>query len=359
MASKMDVVGSVVSGTNKKETVLDKINKRNKERQNYLESQVELRNKQQHEIEGADFFTQTFTVQVKIIENNISNTKTASKLDLTRQFSAINNDIQELQKYLTQSTMFLPDYNIKAFQNILNDLKSTAEDVRFKLLPKKKFGFNRKAQSTPPASPKIDPSKNINLDQCIKSKISTKAFVWTLSNRTNEHIELTGSQVNGQDLTISNLENCLIEIRGYAGSLQISHTKNTTILCGPISRSLFAENCTDCTVVAACQQLRLHSSVNCKLWLHVTCQAIIEDSNQIVFGDYHYQYDGIDMDFSHAELDKDINNYKDVADFNWLSPDQASPNWRLVDDTDSINKDTQIQYWRVLRDNFQGNKTQI
>jgi len=141
----------------------------------------------------------------------------------------------------------------------------------------------------------------------------------------------------------------LIEIRGHAGSLQISNASNCTFLCGPISRSLFALNCYNCTFVAACQQLRLHSSKECQLWLHVTCRAIIEDCNLIQIGEYNYNYSGIDIDFAKAGLDVKINNYRDIADFNWLSPDQPSPNWTLISEKELSNN------WYELKEKFKEN----
>lgn len=356
MASKIEIG----IATNKKETILEKINKRNKDRQNYLETKLELRNRDNHEIEDADYFSQTFTERIKSIEYNINNAQPGNKIDLTKQFANINNDIQELQKYLSQSTLFLPDYNIKACQNIINELTAKAEEVRLRLLPKKKFGFNNKKSdnSLLSSSPKhISASiKLINNDTIdkqlsnpiVKSKLSTtNMFTWTLSKRQNEYILLSSSEVNSQDLTISNLDNCLVEIKGYAGSLQISNCKNTIFLCGPISRSLFAENCINCTFAAACQQLRLHSSVNCKIWLHVTCRAIIEDCNKIDIGKYNYEYIGIENDFKKSGIDPNINNYTDIADFNWLSPDKPSPNWQLVSENKEIQAD-----WLELKEKF-------
>lgn len=316
--------------SNKKGTILEKLNKRNKDRQNYLETKIEIRSKDYTETEGADYFAHEFSERVKEIEKNINNIQPGS-IDLTRIFSGITNDIQELQKYLSNSTLFLPDYNIKACQNILNELTARTEDIRQKLMPKKRFGFHNKKAVSLKSTNKSGVDK---IDYKEKANISTSSFTWTLSNREGEYIVLMGIDVDRKDITISNLKNCFVEIRGHAGSVQIANAVDCVFLCGPISRSLFAENCFRCKIVAACQQLRLHGSTNCKLWLHVTCRAIVEDCKQIEVGDYIYEYSGIEIDFKKSGLDAAVNNFRDIADFNWLSPEKPSPNWKLVNGDD-------------------------
>lgn len=329
---------------NKKDIILERLNKRNKDRQNYLETKLELRNKESTEYEGADYFAQTFSERAKQIEKNISNVHKESP-DLTRIFAGINNDIQDLQRYLSNSTLFLPDYNIKACQNMLNELTARNEDVRQKLLPKKKFGFNNKKTATIRTAQKNGIDK---IDFNEKNSLTTSSFIWTIANRHNEYIQLVGAEVDRKDITISNIQDCIIEIHGHAGSLQISNANNCTILCGPISRSLFAENCNNCRIVAACQQLRLHTSVNSKLYLHVTCRAIIEDCTKIDVAPYNYEYTGIDIDFKKSGLDENVNNFKDVADFNWLSPDKPSPNWKLINEFSC----DECPDWNVIKEQF-------
>lgn len=343
----------------KKENILERLNKRNKERQNYLDVKIEQRNKENVELEGTDYFAQTFTERARAIEeqiqniSHISNTKektssnNTNNADLTRIFADLTIQIQELQRYLTTSTMFLTDFKIKACQNTLNELNSSCEECRLRLIPKKKFGFSgKKVAPKVLVNPRVVNISADKVDMPEKSKTDSTSFTWTLSNREDEYICLEGDELNNKDITISNLKNCFVELRGHAGSVQISQASDCTFLCGPISRSLFAENCVRTTLALACQQLRLHSSNICRIYLHVTCRAIIEDCTQIEIADYNYNYDRIDEDFQLAGLDKTQNNYTDVADFNWLSPDVPSPNWTLLKDTPSPS-------WTELRNQKQ------
>ncbi|XP_017477428.1 PREDICTED: tubulin-specific chaperone C [Rhagoletis zephyria] len=328
----------------KKETILERLNKRNKERQNFLDVKLEQRNKENVQLEGADYFAQTFGERVRAIEEQLQQTTevaAAAKLsgpitpntDLTRIFADITLQIQELQRYLTTSTMFLADFKIKACQNVLNELGASCEESRLRLIPKKKFGFSgKKVAPKVLVNPRVVNVASDKVDMPEKSKDDRAAFIWTLANRENEYICLEGEELNGKDITISNLKQCFVELRGHAGSVQISHATDCTFLCGPIARSLFAEYCERTTLALACQQLRLHSSNACRIYLHVTCRAIIEDCTQIEVSDYNYDYATIEADFKLAGLDRSQNNYTDIADFNWLSPDVPSPNWMLQKD---------------------------
>lgn len=335
----------------KKETILERINKRNKDRQNYIDVKLEMRNKENLDLEGIDYFSQTFGDRSKEIKANINNVSVSKPegSELVRVLSAITVEIQELQRYLSNSTIFLPDYKIKASQNVINEISGLADGVRQKLMPKKKFGFNsKKVAPKVVVNPKVIAADKVDLSE--KSSISTSVFTWTLSNKSNEYILLSPDEVNGKDITISNVTNCFIEVQGHAGSVQISGMDTSTILCGPISRSIFAENCKNSNFAVACQQLRLHSSLGCRLFLHVTCRAIIEDCTKIDIGSYNYTYPQIDCDFAKASLDKSINNYTDIADFNWLSPDVHSPNWQTIEVTVD---------WNEARKNFNDNRKQL
>ncbi|XP_013109562.1 tubulin-specific chaperone C [Stomoxys calcitrans] len=343
--------------TIKKDQILERLNKRNKERQNYLDVKLEQRHKETQDSEGADYFSQAFADKVREIEVRVKNISEISakksvgegtSIDIARHFTEITMEIQELQRYLTNSTMFLTDFKIKACQSIVNDLMQTCEEAKLKLMPKKKFGFSgRKVTPKPSLNPKL--AKSDNLDGVDNSElpaaVCSSKVNWTLCNRTNEYICLAGDAVHSKDITIANLKNCFVELQGPAGSVQISHCSDCTFLCGPIARSLFADFCNNCSLGAACQQMRLHSSSQCQIYLHVTCRAIIEDCKHIEIAPYNYDYSSIEDDFSTASLNKELNNYKDVADFNWLSPDVPSPNWHLVKNCPSVN-------WNEKRQEF-------
>ena len=72
---------------------------------------------------------------------------------------------------------------------------------------------------------------------------------------------------------------------------------HNSILCGPVSSSVFIEDCKDCTFVVACQQLRVHGTVQSLFYLHVTSRAIIEDCRQVSFAPYNLTYPELEQHF--------------------------------------------------------------
>ncbi|ALC38160.1 CG31961, partial [Drosophila busckii] len=329
-------------GALRKDFVLERLNKRNKDRQNYLDVKLEQRNKESVQNEGVDYFAQSFGQRAYEVEQRINtvhlDSGDAPLPDLSKHFADITMQIQELQRYLTSSTMFLSDFKIKSCQNMLNALTTANDEARQRLMPKKKFGFSAKklVVKQPPTIAKLDtPEKSVKQSN----------FSWTIANRRNAHILLTAEQVNGQDITISNVHKCFVELQGHPGSVQISNASQCTLLCGPVSRSFFGEQLESCTLAVACQQARLHSSKDVRIYLHVTCRAIIEDCRQFSIGEYNYDYAELEADYAQSGLNKAHNNYTDVADFNWLSPDAPSPNWTLLKDDAAPN-------WNALRRDF-------
>lgn len=319
----------VSGGSLSKDKITEILNKRHKKRQQELDTVHEQKNKDVSETEGRDYFDQIFDTKTREIKNNLNNLLQlgGDKAALGLAFNSIVQTIQELQRYLSSSTLFLTEYKIKMCQNVINELHTKCEEQKQQLIPKKKFGFKNK---------KADAGTSLGVTvEVVKEPIRSKAkeFEWTVSNRSNAWIRLTEPhQVNDKDLTFENLTNCILEIQGHAGSLQMSNVKNCIIVSGPVARSVFADHCTDCRFAFACQQLRLHSSSACDIYLHVTCRGIIEDCREIRVAPYNYTYKGLQRDFLETKsLAAGVNNWQDIADFNWLSPDVHSPNWSELD----------------------------
>lgn len=325
-----------------KEKITDQIEKRNRERQQQVNAKHEWNKQHVAENESFDYFQEAFKKHVTAIEDGIVNLKPSTdRTKLTRDIHKVQEDILNLQNYLTASTFFLSNYTIKSYQSILNDLNTRIEATKDTLLAKKKFNFRSKTDASA--------SKSVStVDAPIKqtNTLSQDQFQWTVQNRQNEEIILDTDQTNNNDITVSTLDSCLLQITGHPSSLQLSHLANCVILCGPVSRSVFADNCTNCKFVFGCQQLRLHTSHHCDLYMHVTCRAIIEDCNNINVAPYNYTYANLDDDFVKAGLDITKNNWQDVADFNWLSRDMQSPNWHC------IASDQRISCWNQYLHDF-------
>ena len=67
---------------------------------------------------------------------------------LTAHFDLISKATQSLQKYVSDSTVFLVKFELRSAQNQLVSLQQSVDQARQKLLPQKKFAFkSRKKES--------------------------------------------------------------------------------------------------------------------------------------------------------------------------------------------------------------------
>ncbi|XP_052892608.1 tubulin-specific chaperone C [Anopheles moucheti] len=318
---------------NGKEKITEILNRRHKERELHIQAAKLERQKDAESTEALQYFEISFEEKVKQIRNMLDNVTSSDQK--AQVFAESQNEIYDLQRYLSSSTFFLNEYRIKVCQNTINELSKLLDTLRNELLPKKKFGFKSKKIV------KMINEKDAKEQDLKQSSESTGSsgenhIKWTFSEREGQLIELSGSVVNDQTITASKLKNCLIRIEGHPGSLQFAQLDNCVVVCGPTARSIFLDDCTDCKFVVACQQLRCHRSRACDMYLYVTSRAIIEDCKGIRVACYNHLYGNIEEDFRQSGLDLSCNNWNILDDFNWLSTDKPSPNWSLLDQEQTI-----------------------
>jgi hypothetical protein len=267
--------------------------------------------------------------KLDLLDNNENKTK------LEESIEEINDQYDSLKKYINDSTLYLAKYNLKLAQNILSLLRTKIDSKKSSLIPKSKFAFkksfvtNRKnedsKQSVCNASDVTDSANDKRFDV-----ESTPFFGFKNINNSDKPLKISAQESNAKDLKLDNIENCLIEIYGTPNTLQINNLLNCKVFCGPITTSIFISNCRNCLFKIACQQLRVHMTSKCDIYLHVTSRAIIEDSNGLRFAPYDWSYDNITQDFKAADLDLSLNNWKEIDDFDHLSTDKPSPNWSFL-----------------------------
>ena len=213
---------------------------------------------------------------------------------------------------------------------ILDKLQSLVQAKRDELLPKKKFAFKgkKKAEKTTTESVQETTKKEIKVD------ISECNF----ADKSNETLVKKAEEATNQDVALARLTNCTVKLYGSPGAIHISNLKNCKVFSGPVSGSIFIDQCTDCVFVMPCQQMRIHSTTSTDFYIHVTSKAIIEDCQKVRFASYNWRYPAIDDHYKTSCLDKSRNNWNDVDDFNWLASDAPSPNWSSLPEQDQTKQ---------------------
>lgn len=277
------------------------------------------------ENEQYTYFNKIFTTKCNEIQTLLENSSDLQKNDLPNHFDNITKELNTIKKFMNDSLIFIRGYDVRVCNQRIQDLEVKIHTTEDTLLPKKKFGFKNK-KTTKIAHDTVDGAH-------VETPINFDDF-FGFKNINEQNLKL--DNLEKKDVTLTNLNNCVIQLPGSPSTLHMSALKNCKIFCGPVSTSIFAENCNDCTFIFACQQLRLHSSVNCIIYLHVTSKAIIEDCKCIKVAPYNYLYPDIDGDFIKSGLDRSVNNWCKLDDFNWLVADKHSPNWSVLDENDKI-----------------------
>ena len=80
----------------------------------------------------------------------------------------------------------------------------------------------------------------------------------------------------------------------------------------------------------------------------MTSRAIIEDSVDIHMATNNFSYPEHEKDLIEAGLDANFNNWMNIGDFNWLSSDEPSPNWRVMEESRKISD------WNQFKEEFRG-----
>ena len=252
-------------------------------------------------------------------------------------FDEVMQKWKRAQKLLTDSVMFLPDFEVKNAQEILHKMQCDINLKRDELLPRKKFGFRTRtkvAANTDNIVESTTESGSVSNETDGIEKEGSKTYTdendFGFRGMSDCELSMSADDAKQKDIKLSNLENCVIKIHGCPSALHVSDLKGCRIFSGPVSRASFVSDCAGTHFSLACQQVRIHTSKDCIFNIHVTGKAIIEDCHNLGFAPYNWSYPNISNDFEVAGLREDINKWDDVDDFNWLTSTEPSPNWYKV-----------------------------
>ncbi|XP_067010044.2 tubulin-specific chaperone C [Anabrus simplex] len=319
--------------------ISERLKRREKERQQLVVKRKEEREQSSASVEQVSYFLETFATKQREIEDILEKAASgnADRSELTHIFETANKDLQTLQHFVSTSTHFLRVYDIRKAQEAIQILQQKMQELEEKLLPKKKFGFKVRKSSThekgsfnQKIEDTVDSSNSPGKLPLSKVLSGLSDNICGYSSRVGETLSLSHDVIFKKDVVLSGLEGCTVELTGAPSTLHMSTLRNCRIMSGPVATSIFVDDCTNCTFILACQQLRVHNTKHCDFYLHVTSRAIIEDTTEVRFAPYNWKYENISQHFQLAGLDMNRNNWDLVDDFNWLASDKPSPNWHIM-----------------------------
>lgn len=245
----------------------------------------------------------------------------------TNDLAQLDGKLQELQAIITEVASHLPAASLRWVQEQFAALRSRVDEVQEKLKPRKRFAFKSARGSV--ASSGSDAKLEGICEPGPSFPAGTVKNACTVGFQRKSGETLMLSEVGGKDTELDSLDDCQVTVQGCPATMFARRLRNCHIRCGPVASSVFVEECESCTFLVACHQLRIHDSHKCEFQVHVQTRSIIEDSKELLFSKYDFAYDGDEQDWCASHLDRTVNNWDKVDDFNWLVADKPSPNWKL------------------------------
>ncbi|KAJ7987805.1 hypothetical protein DPEC_G00330320 [Dallia pectoralis] len=339
---KMDVGSDVFDGNGEFSSseagvkIPERMLKREQDRLEDVERKKEAKKSQSVTEEKSGFFTATFSGERAAIEELLAGCSgDTDRTKATHTLAEATTRTQQLQKFLNDSMVFLPQYVLRQAQASLQKLQNNIAEKRDEILPKTRFAFRSRTANVPKAGPPIGSS----IADPLSSKDSAPTAVVAATSPSEQcgfsHFESqvlskSREEIHQQDVLLTHLTNCKVRLLGSPSTVHIKHVQNCEIFSGPVSSSVFVDHCTGSTLTFPCQQLRTHHTTNTQVYLHVSSRAIIEDCQEVRFAPFSWTYSGLDEDFKVSGLDRTRNNWNQVDDFNWLALGTQSPNWSLI-----------------------------
>nr|XP_029132629.1 tubulin-specific chaperone C [Labrus bergylta] len=325
---------AVVSQESGASKMQEKLQKRHQERTDDAERRKEAKESRSVAEEKGDYFVGAFNAERESIEELLSSCSGAHRADVTQKLEEATAKTLQLQKFLSDSTLFLKQYDLRQAQAALQKLQSSIAETREEGLPKKKFAFRARTKATDKAPVSDPPAPTPAGSASTHAGGSAPSVKCGFSNMDSVCVTKTAEEISKQDVLLTDLTNCKVRLLGSPSTLHLKNIDTCEILCGPVSSSVFIDQCKSSVLAFPCQQLRTHNTTDTQVYLHVTSRAIIEDCHGVSFAPLSWSYPSMDEDFSVSGLDRDRNNWSQVDDFNWLAAGTPSPNWSVIPEAD-------------------------
>lgn len=322
--------------------IQERLQKRHESRAKDAERRREDKESQAVAEEQSEYFSSTFGAERASIEELLSRCTGVERSVGTERLEEATARTAQLQKFLNDSTMFLTPHVLEKAQAALQKIQARLAEIREELLPKKRFAFRSRTKATDSVPTAAAPDEPDTSSTTAASAAGPGKQVdgaaapeqCGFSNMKGVSLTKAGEDITRRDVLLSHLTDCRVRLHGSPSTLHLKHIDSCEILCGPVSSSVFVDQCKNSTLAFPCQQLRTHNTTDTQVYLHVTSRAIIEDCRGVGFSPFTWSYPTLEEDFVTSGLDRERNNWSQVDDFNWLAAGTPSPNWTVIQEAD-------------------------
>jgi len=322
------------SCSKKKEEVFRRIQDRRDARQQQSDQPTTASTANENYSQEIDAMISSLKAHLSEVGSDDGELDRSNFLAVTETLDGLNKELQVLERYFKESTAAgMPRYDVEKTQKAVSEVRADYLRLQDELQPKKKFGFKNRAKAKPVSSSVPPASCLITQEPAVaaKAQIDASSSSYRVSNPDNlAVIEVPSADVLERDVSVDNMTACTVKLLGVPSTVHVTNLRDVTLLCGPVQTSVFIENCSDCTFVLACQQLRTHSTTGSNFYLKVTSKGIVEDCRELMFAPYALDYPELLEHMEASGLSADVNNWDKIDDFNWLHTGKQSPNWSVL-----------------------------
>lgn len=270
--------------------------------------------------------------------NNIDDLSKRLEAKVTDELIGESRELlTEIRSYMDNNRAIIPSYIMKKISESLNRLeKQINNSSRSKL----KFKFKTKSSDTTPSSPTVNPPCPRTKDcEAVKTQHEVASSLG-FQNRNNEHLSLAGADVESKDVALVGLNNCTVSIFGLANTVYIRDLTNTSVTICLACRAITVKNCSNCKLTLICQQLRIDSTNNCEFTIFTSARSMLEASTDLKFKELKLEHlcredlteEQVQNLLRMADFNVEQNNWRCIDDFDWLSEEVASKNYKLMSD---------------------------
>ncbi|KAL8793602.1 MAG: hypothetical protein Q9195_003754 [Heterodermia aff. obscurata] len=213
-------------------------------------------------------------------------------------------ELAHLSNEIKNASFRLPAYDQRLHSEVVKAFNEKIEAVLAGSASKKKFAFKSKSKTPKAGSEAIAENLSKSPDDLVtKSRSNDQGSSPPAIGSPPGTINITGSKGEQVVLTpvlidedtpqaaasIYDVQNCTVDLRARStirsplAKLQILNARQTLIICGAVSGSVFLSESQDCVLLATSGQMRVHKCENCAVYLHCTSKPVIEFSDRIKF----------------------------------------------------------------------------
>jgi len=224
------------------------------------------------------------------LEKSIKNVTQEKNPDASIQ----NPKLDSLILVLQQGQSLLPRYTYEAYLRTLESAKIVIP------VPKPTFKFTKKNNAI------VAPVESNISDEIINSQT-----VWQLKQVNGGYHEVIS---DGTRIGVTEITDSKVRIINETPAMCMTNLKNSIIIAPNVTGSVHITECSNCTIVLRCKQLRIHKTTDTNFYISVSSSPIIEHSSRVQFAPLVSESSG---------------PWDQIKDFQWLRSEK-SPNWSLI-----------------------------